>query len=140
MENAVSDDLCTQTHPSSHLLNFTDAIENYPKITLSEYGTAYGDEGIMSEIYLRGPLTVSINAECIETYKGGIAPYDNCTPNLWNHAVQLNGWGTENGTDYWIGRNSWGTYWGEHGFFRIVRGGIYQPRRGYWAVPNIPDF
>lgn len=65
--------------------------------------------------------------------------YDTCT-GITNHAIALTGWGTENGTDYWIGRNSWGTYWGEHGFFRIVRGGKYQPKRGFWAVPVIPDW
>lgn len=29
---------------------------------------------------------------------------------------------------------------GEHGFFRIVRGGNYNPGTTYWAVPNIPSF
>ena len=116
------------------------AVENYPKITLSEFGTVYGDENIMAEIYARGPVAANINAECLETYTGGIHMYDNCMPNLINHVIQLNGWGSENGTDYWIARNSWGTYWGEHGFFRIVRGGNYQPKRAFWAVPNIPEF
>ena len=30
-----------------------------------------------------------------------------------NHVVSLIGWGTSpSGVKYWIGRNSWGTYWG----------------------------
>jgi len=31
------------------------------------------------------------------------------------HAVKILGWGTENGTNYWIVANSWNTHWGESG-------------------------
>ena len=36
------------------------------------------------------------------------------------HAVKIIGWGTQDGTSYWICANSWGTGWGMNGFFNIA--------------------
>lgn len=42
---------------------------------------------------------------------------------LGGHAVVIIGWGTdENGTDFWLIRNSWGRNWADKGYFRIERG------------------
>ena len=71
------------------------AVENYPMITLSEFGTAHGDDEIMAEIYARGPVASNIDATCLADYKGGINMYDTCNTVLVNHVIELNGWGTE---------------------------------------------
>ena len=38
---------------------------------------------------------------------------------LGGHAVKMIGWGTENGTPYWLISNSWNTDWGDHGVYFV---------------------
>jgi len=44
----------------------------------------------------------------------------------------------KNANKYWIGRNSWGTYWGENGFFKLKRGtnNLMIESECAWAVPK----
>lgn len=38
------------------------------------------------------------------------------------HAIKVLGYGSENGTDYWLCANSWGESWGMSGYFKIKQG------------------
>ena len=58
----------------------------------------------------------------IISFRSGIFNDDSCDPEGLNHSVAVVGYGTENGTDYWIIKNSWGEDWGESGYIRIIRG------------------
>lgn len=77
----------------------------------------------MEEIAARGPISCGIEAtQPFDDYTGGI--FCDTTPfTESNHAISLVGYGTDatTGEDYWLLRNSWGTYWGEEGFARVCR-------------------
>lgn len=40
-----------------------------------------------------------------------------------DHAVVMTGYNDNAATPYWILRNSWGTSWGEKGYFRVAQNG-----------------
>lgn len=70
-----------------------------------------------------GPVSVAIDASLVtfQHYTSGIYNDSSCSSVNHNHAVLVVGYGTENGTDYWLVKNSWGTGWGESGYIKMSR-------------------
>ena len=92
----------------------------YPRATIAQYGGLAGEGAMMTEIYLRGPISCGIAATGFLGYTGGIV--QNHTDDEIDHIISVVGWGEEAGVPYWKVRNSWGEYWGEAGFVRVLRG------------------
>ena len=82
-----------------------------------------------------GPVVVYLQASLdFQYYKSGI--FNGYCSTKYDHAVTAVGWGVENGVEFWIVRNSYGTSWGERGNIRIRINGNCQV---YPAVQPIMD-
>ena len=94
------------------------------QVTGFNFAASQDEEVIKSFLYSTGPLAIALNADTLQFYNGGIIEADatECDPQGINHGVTMVGYGSENGQDFWIVKNSWGSNWGEQGFFRMARG------------------
>ncbi|XP_015790998.1 cathepsin L1 [Tetranychus urticae] len=82
------------------------------------------DENALRDAVAKHVVTGYIYSELedFKFYKGGIYTGPNCPKDKITHLVPIVGYGTENGTPYWIIKNSWGEHWGENGYGRVLRG------------------
>lgn len=77
---------------------------------------------MQTAIMTTGPLAVAFTVYSdFPTYKSGVYKHTSGSE-LGGHAVEMMGWGTLNGEDYWIIKNSWNEQWGDNGYFMISRG------------------
>ncbi|XP_034409395.1 cathepsin S-like [Cyclopterus lumpus] len=82
-----------------------------------------GDEGALKEALATiGPISVAIDAtqRTFAFYRSGVYDDARCTQKV-NHGVLVVGYGTLNGDDYWLVKNSWGASFGDRGYIRMSR-------------------
>eukprot|EP00250_Pteridium_aquilinum_P017000 c23404_g1_i1 orf=31-1137(+) len=86
------------------------------------------------------PVSVAINAGTrdFQLYAGGV--FNSCSddPNDIDHAVLAVGYGSENGKDYWIVKNSWSEDWGLDGYVHIERNS--GNTRGVCGIHSFPSY
>ncbi|XVF16883.1 hypothetical protein REPUB_Repub10bG0069700 [Reevesia pubescens] len=105
------DGTCNPTKEASHAATIT-GYEIVPA----------NNEQALRKAVANQPVSVSIDAggSAFQFYSSGIFTGD-CGTEL-DHGVTAVGYGTsEDGTNYWLIKNSWGTGWGEKGYIRMQR-------------------
>jgi len=93
---------------------------------------------LITAVATQGPVAISVAAGGFgwQLYGGGV--YSGSCGFDMDHAVQLVGYGTDNGKDYWLVRNSWGS-WGEKGYIRMERFGEGKEPCGTDKTPQDGD-
>jgi len=116
---------------------------------VSEYGSVAGAANVMKEILARGPVTCSLVATDALVYNysavadanhGVFVDTQDYDEDKVDHDVEVVGWGeTDQGTPFWVARNSWGTFWGDAGWFKLQRGTLRVEEDCWWGVPSFDN-
>ncbi|KAK7290376.1 hypothetical protein RIF29_04757 [Crotalaria pallida] len=99
------------------------AYKSQNSATIDGYGhVARSDNGLLCAT-ANQPITVCLNATEFQHYYYGIYDGYNCPRNsvYSNHCLTIVGYGSKDGEDFWIVKNSWGKSWGINGYIWIKR-------------------
>jgi len=90
-------------------------LKGYQAVSLST-------DALKQALVAHGPIQVGLTIyNDFFAYMSGI--YQHTTEQVaGHHSVAIVGYGVYDGATYWIAKNSWGTAWGENGYFRIFAG------------------
>eukprot|EP01017_Pseudomicrothorax_dubius_P005757 TRINITY_DN1151_c0_g1_i2.p1 TRINITY_DN1151_c0_g1~~TRINITY_DN1151_c0_g1_i2.p1 ORF type:complete len:311 (+),score=78.77 TRINITY_DN1151_c0_g1_i2:117-1049(+) len=96
--------------------------ETYTTYKAKNVRTYTSTDAVKLDILTGGPIETwfAVYQDFLQ-YKSGV--YNPTSTNLLGyHAIEVVGWGVQNNVAYWIAANSWGSSWGENGYFKIQAG------------------
>lgn len=111
---------------------------------IEDWGIVSGATAMKAEIANNGPIQcgIMVTSNFYNNYRGGIYSEYRWKIDI-DHAIAVVGYGYDDKekTEYWVVRNSWGTMWGDNGYFKIK---MYEDNLGIetmcaWATPKL-DF